>query len=157
MKTIKAKNVPPYFLLFISLLCFFVLLLCSAKAQQLDQKQLKNFQKNPVWIKMINDSAVNYYMAIRAFDEFWKIRTTPELEAGEKKVEKEIPNFLDKLLNTKAYKEFESQQYAAYYKEFLHWVQVNSYYVKADGSLYSVNERMAIWQKEMKAREIQRK
>ena len=130
--------------------CFFFLLTCSAIAQKSDNTQnIIYYRKNPIWIKMMNDSNVNFYQAINAFNEFWKCRAIPDLENDEKEIiEKQSDS-----LNSETNNPVESQQYAAEYKNFLDWIQVNSAFIKEDGTLYTANERIIIWKYEMNARE----
>jgi hypothetical protein len=44
-----------------------------AKAQQ----PASSYQKFPYWIEMMNDTATNYFEAVKAFDLFWKSRILP--------------------------------------------------------------------------------
>ena len=37
----------------------------------------------PYWIAMMNDSTVNYYDAVNAFDIYWKNRVKPTEDNGE--------------------------------------------------------------------------
>ena len=37
----------------------------------------------PYWIEMMNDSTVNYYDAVNAFDIYWKNRVKPTEDNGE--------------------------------------------------------------------------
>lgn len=133
-----------------------ILLANQAFTQSIDKKQLKEYRNHPHWVKMMDDSTVNYHTAKAAFEEFWRGKPTPEeLNEGEVEGENEEHerNIFARILKSdKKYKE-EIVQYAFEHRKFNYWLRKNAPYVKADGSLMSQAEREAMVQQEIANRQ----
>jgi hypothetical protein len=106
---------------------------------------LKLMSRNPDGFKMMNDPHVNYYEAVREFNEFWKDKEKP-LE------EKEIFNAKEKTKSVRKVSP-EIQQLSFEYKKFLHWKRKVEPFVKEDGSIPSSEEMLKIWEQEKANRE----
>lgn len=103
----------------------------------------------PYWIDMMNDSNVNYYDAVAAFDKYWENRVKPTEEDGE------AEDIFDKQKSEEEIAEEESRtvEYVYEYKQFLHWKQINKNLVKPDGTLFTNEEILEHWEKQKKERE----
>ncbi|WP_312900784.1 hypothetical protein [Chryseobacterium taichungense] len=99
----------------------------------------------PEWIKMMDDPNVNYYQAVKNFDDYWKDKKKPVEE-------KEI--FEEKKSKIREYKNEEAPKYAFEYKKFMHWKIKILPFVQDNGRILTKNERMEIWEKERKNRNI---
>jgi hypothetical protein len=106
-----------------------------------------NYKKHPHWIQMMDDPNVNYFEAVKAFDEFWKDREEPEEE--EHKSEKERSIFKRIFISEKKEKA-ESYQYVIQFKKFKQWKRDAQPYVQSDGSILSKEEQMKIWKESRK-------
>lgn len=96
---------------------------------------------------MIKDPNVNYFEAVKAYEEFWKGREKPldedavigqEKEAqgkGKKEGQKEIAR------QKKLYR-----QYGLECKKFEHWKMAVKPYVQADGHILSKEEQLKLWE-----------
>lgn len=109
-----------------------------------------NYQKNPVWIEMMDDTLTNYYQANEAFDAYWKVRPLPVEEEdiiGHTEMKKEErQNWLQKIFISKQERrEQESEKYAFQYKKFKNWQRAMQPYVQVDGSILTPSQRIAIW------------
>lgn len=116
------------------------------------KKQLREYRKNAHWVKMMNDSSVNYFQAKIAFEEFWRGKPSPESIMEGEKEEQEERSFLSRILKSEKTYNAEILQYAEEHKKFLHWLRVNKPYVKEDGSIMSEEEKQAMVQQELNNR-----
>ena len=62
------------------LIAFSMILFFSIHAFAQTKSKTPNYSKHPYWIDMIKDPNVNYFEAVKAYDEFWKDRKKPEQE-----------------------------------------------------------------------------
>ena len=97
----------------------------------------------PQWIKMMNDSNVNYYLAVQAFNTYWEHREKPTENDGEGR------NIYD---NEKGKDEKKSAEFVFEYKQFLNWQLRNKNFVKADGTIMTQQEIKEQSEKEIKLR-----
>jgi hypothetical protein len=107
-----------------------------------------NYSKRPYWIEMIKDPNVNYFEAVKAYDEFWKNRKKPETEndvIGEKKTG-ESKHRLFKSRKERA--EEESKKYILEVKKFEHWQLKVKPYVQDDGHILTAEEQLKVWQEQ---------
>ena len=102
----------------------------------------------PYWIDMMNDSNVNYYDAVTAFDTYWENRVKPTEDDGE------AVDIFDKQKTPKqeAEDKLRSVEYVYEYKQFLHWKQSNKNLVKPDGSILTNEEILEQWKKQTEDR-----
>lgn len=109
------------------------------------------FRSNPVWIQMMNDTNVNYYQAIRAFDLYWEHRDTPGTEH-------ELFTLSETEKSKGIYREHrnqkseEAKKYAFEYKKFKKWALRNEAFVKENGQLMTPAERITQWNHQMQNR-----
>jgi hypothetical protein len=130
---------------------FFLILSCTVNclAQNARSSNDKvNYKKYPYWIQMMDDPNVNYFEAVKAFDEFWKDREEPE-EEEENTGEKEKSVFKKIFTSEKKEKE-ESYRYVIQFKKFKQWKRDAQPYVQSDGSILSKAEQMKIWEESRK-------
>lgn len=102
----------------------------------------------PYWIAMMNDSTVNYYDAVNAFDIYWKNRVKPTEDNGEA---------IDIFGNQKSPEEEQNEksrtsEYVFEYKQFLNWKQTHKNLIKPDGTLLTNEEIMNEWEKQKNER-----
>ena len=102
----------------------------------------------PYWIAMMNDSTVNYYDAVNAFDIYWKNRVKPTEDNGEA---------IDIFGNQKSPEEEQKEksrtsEHVFEYKQFLNWKQTHKNLIKPDGTLLTNEEIMNEWEKQKNER-----
>ena len=123
-----------------------VLLLLSAKAQT--KYNEAEFKTKPVWITMMDDSAVNYYQAVKAFDMYWAGRIKPEEDAEKGKEnrgeEKERRRYEKKLAKMTAAERNEFDRVNYQYKRFVNWMHEVKPYVQAGGRILTRQQRVDI-------------
>ena len=127
-----------------------VFLVCYSEPMWAQSEKLadKNYKKEPHWIKMMNDNQVNYFEATKAFEEFWEKRHTPtEEEEWERFGIKKRKSWIEGIFRSEERNEKESQAYQVEYRQFKMWQQSVQAYIKPDGTLLSVDERLQLWKK----------
>jgi hypothetical protein len=111
-----------------------------------------DFKENPTWINMMEDSTVNYYEAIKTFNNYWKGKIKPIEEMDIKDMEaltaeeKEIRKNYFQNLSLQERAEFDLLQY--HYKRFKQWKKEILPFVQEDGRILTMNERIEIWNKQ---------
>ena len=132
-----------------------MILLLSAPAHSIAQASGKNKSiPAPLWVKMMEDPNVNYYKAVKEYENFWKgkEKTLDEEHLMNKGTEpvKEHIRALSK-------KEIRQQRLMDYYryecKRFENWEFVNKPYVQSDGHILTADERLKLWQQTKKDRQ----
>jgi len=108
-----------------------------------------NYKKYPYWIQMMEDPKVNYFEALKAFDEFWEDREEPE-EQEEEQHNKKEGSIFKRLFTSEKKEKAESYQYVIQYKKFKQWKRDALPYVQSDGSILSKEEQMKIWEESRK-------
>lgn len=111
-----------------------------------DKAKIKFYQKNPVWIRMMDDSTVNYNEAKIAFEEFWKGKEEPEEEGYETNEKRK--SLLARLFEN----DEDSEKYAFEHKRFENWLRTKAPYVKPDGTLMSDDEYLKLINEELRRR-----
>jgi hypothetical protein len=135
------------------LLGFACLLLCmqlnySATAQ--------NKTKPPLWVTMMDDPNVNYFEAVKNFNDYWKTREKPVEEGdlfesvGDKEKEESIKQKKRRLRT-----EDPAKKYAFEYKRFLWWMREVEPFVQTDGKIKGMNERISEWRTQQQQRKTQ--
>jgi hypothetical protein len=125
-----------------------VILFFSIQAFAQTNSKTINYSKYPYWIDMMNDPNVNYFEAVKAYDEFWKDRKKPEEEddiIGPKKSGTDKHNFFKK---REEREEAESQKYAFDVKKFEHWKLMVKPYVQEDGRILTADEKLKLWEQQ---------
>lgn len=113
-----------------------------------------DFKEKPLWINMMEDSTANYYIAIQAYNEYWKDRLKPMEEEDmiseimSKKEEKEREKNERKIAKLKPEQrnEFDRMKYET--KRFENWKKEVLPFVQEDGRILTINERIEIWNKQ---------
>lgn len=114
-----------------------------------------DFKIKPVWIDMMDDSAVNYFQAVKAFNTYWENRVRPE--GDEKMNEAENVNQQERMerrryerklrkMSAAERNEFDRVNYQ--YKRFINWKHEVKPYVQADGRVLTIRERLDIRNKQ---------
>ncbi|MFI5218788.1 MAG: hypothetical protein ACHQNT_04805 [Bacteroidia bacterium] len=138
------------------LLTFLILIGLNTLSFSQNAKSSKEYSKYPFWIEMIEDPSVNYFEAVKAYDEFWANRKKPKEEdeiIGEKfyssTAEKKKKSLWDRLFVTREEKqEAEANKYKFDCKKFEHWKFVMQPYVQPDGRILSTDEQLELWKKQ---------
>lgn len=145
---------PRIALLFVAI-CFFVE---CAVAQSKSKKV--NYEKNPVWINLMNDTTANFYETVTAFREYYKERPLPKepFESEENEVfEKEIGLEEEWENGEKSEREKERERererrkhnqkepnYAAEVRAFKGWYYESKLWLREDGTIIGPWERQHI-------------
>lgn len=106
----------------------------------------------PSWVKMMNQPGVNYYEAIKAFDDYWQNKQVPVGENDLFKASNEEKEHADFVSKKKSGQSGEAEQLAFEYKKFLHWKLKMLPFVKEDGTIMNEEERLAQWKEQRKDR-----
>ena len=154
-------------------LYYWYLLLTSILCGSISEKSAaqvaisSDHQNNPAWVQMMSDPNVNYYEAVKAFDEYWKHLEMPEEEdekmgklnkyvnnreqtkaeyerQQKQKIEAEGANII---LTEAEMKELEWKREMTYQvKRFKDWKRTVKPYVQNDGRILNEEERMKIYE-----------
>lgn len=124
--------------------------------QSEDDAKKNHYKEQPVWIEMMNDPNANFYETIEAFKEYYEDRAMPEepieMRAGDS-FEEEIGLEEYHENGEKSEKELERERkrdesnepkYAAEVRAFRGWYYDNLNWLRANGSIISIQERQAI-------------
>ena len=154
--------------IFFSML-FFVFMVPVMKAQPLSTENA-NDSAAPVWIKMMDDPNVNYYVAVQAYTDYWKQHVKPsgEEEEGaeggmnfkerERELKKEIKKDKDKKLSEADLKKQNEKVVLKYQvKRFEQWTREVKPFVQENGRILSSQERMEIWNRQQEEIKKQQK
>jgi hypothetical protein len=126
------------------------MLSCKSKsaANTIDIQQVDTLTLHPYWIDMMNDSNINYYEAVNAFDKYWENRTPPTEKDGEAQDLFDKP----KTPEQEAEQLTRSTEFVFQYKKFLNWKQTHKNLVKPDGTIMTQEEILEQWEKQNKDR-----
>lgn len=117
----------------------------------------ENYRVRPVWIQLMDQPDVNYYEAVKAFDQYWEGKIEPEEESeliteGHITTEQADSLRRARALWTQAERnEYELLKY--HFKRFKDWKRTNFPFVQSDGRILSEQERLEIWQKQQSTEE----
>jgi hypothetical protein len=129
---------------FSALLILFSLGLSTSSFSQ-NTNPSKDYSKYPYWIEMMDDSTVNYFEAVKAYDDFWATRKKP-LEEDEIIGEKRKKSLWDRIFASREEKQdAEANKYKFDCKKFEHWIFIMQPYVQPDGRILSTDEQLEIW------------
>ena len=121
----------------------FSLLLVSLTGKIYAQEKKINYSKDPVWIKMMDDTAANYFEVVKAYDTFWKDRVKPETE---EELIGEHYSASDKKASRRVEKQKEeSEKYSFACKKYEHWLIITKPFVQEDGHILTPHERIVQW------------
>ena len=123
----------------------------SLQAQSTGKIKPRNI---PLWVKMMNDSSANYYVAIRDYEAFWKGKEKPSDEEHIMSKGTEVTKDHIRKLSKREIKEQRDLDYYRYQcKRFKNWVRTNKPYVQPDGHILTADERLKLWQENQKSRQ----
>jgi len=125
-----------------------ILFFCSQRLNAQNATKPLNYNKHPYWIDMMNDPNVNYFEAVKAYNEFWSTRKKPDEEndvIGQTKSPKEKHHFFK---TREQREEEEAQKYSLDVKKFEHWEFIVKPYVQDDGRILSPDEQLQLWQQQ---------
>ena len=111
----------------------------------------------PAWIAMMDDPNVNYYEAVKQFDQYWKNRVKPVVEndmfesAEDEHKKEEVKRKKERLSDTDP-----AKLYAFEYKKFLWWMRQTEPFVQPDGRIKSMDERVKEWKTQEQQRKVTR-
>ncbi len=112
--------------------------------------------KPPLWVTMMDDPNVNYFEAVKTFNDYWKTREKPVEEGelfesvGDKEKEQSIKQKKGRLRT-----EDPAKKYAFEYKRFLWWMREVEPFVEPDGKIKGMNERISEWRTQQQQRKTQ--
>lgn len=130
------------------ILAFLLLISISTFSFSQNSKSSTDYSKHPYWIEMMDDSNVNYFEAIKAYDEFWAIRKKPR-EEDEIIGEKRKKSLWERIFSTREERqEVEFRKYKFPCKKFEQWKFVMQPYVQPDGRVLSTEEQLELWKKQ---------
>lgn len=145
MRKLSAKKPPGLFLLVI------LLLISGTLAAQNPRGSIQKID-TPAWIKMMDDSNVNFFEIEKNFNDYWKGRVLP-LQEDEildvKNNSERKRGFLGLFRKKASRKELENnngQQFAFEYKKYQWWKRQVLPYVQPDGRILNKDEQLHIWQ-----------
>ena len=136
-----------------------ILMFFSVKIQAQNKPRKVNYEKEPAWIKMMDDPNANYFETIKAFKKYYRERPLPEEPnevAGGDAFEKEI-GLEEENGKKKSKRELKREarklglneiNYAGEVRAFRAWFYSIQPWVKADGSIISPAEQQAIIEKQ---------
>lgn len=114
--------------------------------------------KPPLWVTMMDDPNVNYFEAVKTFNDYWKTREKPVEEGelfesvGDKEKEQSLKQKKGRLGT-----EDPAKKYAFEYKRFLWWMREVEPFVQSDGKIKGMNERINEWRTQQQQRKTQEK
>ncbi len=162
--------------IFLSFVCMVTAFNFRANAQA---AKSNDYNLNPSWVQMMSDSNVNYFEAVKAYNEYWKNKPKPndeaeememmaaknhsdkmtdkerkKLEREEREHEREMERESKKKLTAEDIKQMEWKREMTYQcKRFEDWMRTVKPFVQSDGRILTESERMKIYeqrQQEMK-------
>jgi hypothetical protein len=138
----------------------FLLMLCifhSARAQEKKTAPRSDDKTNPNWITMMQDPQVNYYDAVKAFDDYWEGKIEPEEEEElitEGKITTAEAESLRVVRASWTQVQRNEYEYIKYqFKRFKDWKRTVFPFVQSDGRILSEQERLEIFQKQQPSKD----
>jgi hypothetical protein len=109
-----------------------------------------NVNAKPKWLRLLESKDPNYFEAVKNFDKYWSKHFPPDEEEREMKhTDKENENdprpFLIKIFQSEERAKEKSNQLSVSFKKFMKWRMEMLPYVKADGKIMSMEERLEAW------------
>ncbi|RXK57732.1 hypothetical protein ESA94_19610 [Lacibacter luteus] len=133
------------------------LLLCLLLSHSSMAQQKKNEPAKPSWITMMDDPNVNYFEAVKSFNDYWKNKEKPVEEGelfesvGDKEKEEAISRKKARLRASEP-----AQMYAFEYKRFIWWMREMEPFVQPDGHIKGMDERINEWRTLQQQKKLQR-
>lgn len=131
-----------------------------------------DYPLNPVWVQMMSDPNVNYYVAVKTYEDYWKDKKKPnaeseemeqmakknhsgkmsdkerkELDKEEREHKRELARESKKTLTEADMKQLEWKREMTYQcKRFEDWMRTVKPFVQNDGRILTEEERMKIYE-----------
>jgi|LakMenE18May11ns_1017448.scaffolds.fasta_scaffold9659345_3 hypothetical protein len=97
-------------------------------------------RQHPLWIEMMNQEGVIFSDAVKAFETYYSVHPKPQTE--NERFRSSQPQQIKIQRDTLAFE----------YKKFMRWQQKMKAFVKPDGHVMNSDERLALWQEQLKLR-----
>jgi hypothetical protein len=97
-------------------------------------------RQHPLWIEMMNQEGVIFSDAVKAFETYYSVHAKPQTE--NERFQSSQPQQIKIQRDTLAFE----------YKKFMRWQQKMKAFVKPDGHVMNSDERLALWQEQLKLR-----
>ncbi len=116
----------------------------------------QDYAAKPLWVQMMNDTLANYYEVEKAYTIYWRHHELPKDEEEEME-RKSAPNIKkdikkeeehEELSKEKQLERIESFKLALDVKRYRIWKIENRPYVKHDGSIMPLSERLKLWREQ---------
>lgn len=108
---------------------------------------------NTAWIQMMDDPKVNYFTAVKVFEEYWKDKRRPTTEHELFSAEDKDGALRNSSYSASRNPDEPAVKYRFEYKKFQHWKEEVSPYVQPDGRILTPEERISIWQQQKSQRQ----
>ncbi len=122
------------------LLIIFIGHICSAQTENVYTE--KDYARNPLWIKMIKDTAVNFFEAEKAYKIYFQHHELPGGEhdvIGEHEKETKAPSkATQRKMQANDHMRMEVKKYERWHDRMLPYVQ-------SDGTILTPAQRLQIW------------
>lgn len=143
------KKPRPFRLLVLAILSLFFCQLATAQ-------KTKKKSPEPSWIAMMDDPNVNYHVAVKAFENYWKGKEKPMEENELFETAEEMAKEKELLERAKQLGEDNPTViYAFEYKRFMMWKNNVEPFVKNDGHIQNMDERIANWKAAKEQKKLQ--
>ncbi len=111
-----------------------------------DQKRkLKEYKKHPVWVDMLKDqSEINYYETVTAFETFWEERPEPKEKKLEKEKRKKKRSVLKRFFKSDKKLKRESDRLVVEWKAYQHWRRDVQPFIQPDGKILTREQQLQI-------------
>jgi hypothetical protein len=127
---------------------FILILISLTGLSSSAQQKLSTIRAEASWIKMMDDPNVNYYEAIKAYNDYWKTHKKPA-DPEDRLLGKDgkKDNDADAVPLTKAEKIYEDE-IVYQVKRFENWMREEKPFVQENGRILTQQERIEIWKKQ---------
>ena len=137
---------------------FFISSTTIVFAQENKKYDATEFSKKPIWIDMMEDSNVNYYQAINAYEAYWKGKEKPEWEdpmmeyyEGKitlKQAKREQRKRARELREMNQQERLEYDKLVYHCKRFEQWKKEVAPFVQEDGHILTEEQKQVIWKQQ---------
>jgi hypothetical protein len=131
----------------------------NSTGQNFSAKQLREWSRNPEWVKMMDDPNANYFEVVAAYEAFWKNREMPVEEdqvLGAPRNQR-VHEYTKRELRQREREERKMEKeereaavirhhYAFDVKRYKHWKLTVDPYVQSDGRILGKEEQLLLHQ-----------
>jgi hypothetical protein len=129
-----------------------VLPLLAGTCCMAQQKNL-NWRADATWVKMIDDPNVNYYDALKTYNEYWKTHPKPVAQEDDKaELDKSGEEPTARPVPTREEKIYEDEM-TYQIKRFETWMREEKPFVQENGRILTQQERNEIWKKQQEEKQ----